>query len=84
MNLLNLREFIYLLEREIGKNAIKEYEEIKPGDVKETKADNSILQEWIGTYPKTFKYRNSKIYRLVFRILQVVKNVNYLYFWVSS
>ena len=50
---IKLEEFIYLLEREIGKNAIKEYEEIKPGDVKETKADNSILQEWIGTYPKT-------------------------------
>ena len=50
---IKLEEFIYLLEREIGKNAIKEYEEIKPGDVKETKADNSILKEWIGTYPKT-------------------------------
>ena len=50
---IKLEEFIYLLEREIGKNAIKEYEDIKPGDVKETKPDNSILKEWIGTYPKT-------------------------------
>ena len=50
---IKLEEFIYFLEKEIGKNAIKEYEDIKPGDVKETKADNSILKEWIGTYPKT-------------------------------
>jgi UDP-glucuronate 4-epimerase len=50
---IKLEEFIYLLEKEIGKNAIKQYEDIKPGDVKETKSDNSILKEWIGDCPKT-------------------------------
>ena len=50
---IKLEEFIHLLEKEIGKNAIKEYEDIKPGDVVDTKADNSNLKEWIGEYPKT-------------------------------
>ena len=50
---INLKKFISLLEKEIGKNAIKEYEDMQPGDVKATKADNSILKEWIGEYPKT-------------------------------
>lgn len=50
---IKLEDFISLLEKEIGINAIKEYKDIQPGDVKETKADNSILKEWIGEYPKT-------------------------------
>ena len=50
---IKLEDFISLLEKEIGINAIKEYKDMQPGDVKETKADNSILKEWIGEYPKT-------------------------------
>ncbi len=50
---IKLEKFISLLEKEIGENAIKEYKDMQPGDVKETKADNSILNEWIGEYPKT-------------------------------
>ena len=50
---IKLEEFISLLEKEIGENAIKVYEDMQPGDVKETKADNSILKDWVGEYPKT-------------------------------
>ena len=50
---IKLEEFISLLEKEIGENAIKVYEDMQPGDVKETKSDNSILKEWVGEYPIT-------------------------------
>ena len=50
---IKLEDFIFLLEKEIGQNAIKEYKNMQPGDVKETKADNTILKEWIGEWPKT-------------------------------
>jgi len=50
---VNLEEFISLLEKEIGINAIKEYREMQDGDVKETCADNSILREWVGDLPET-------------------------------
>ena len=50
---VDLEEFISKLEREIGINAIYEYRDMQAGDVKETKADCSILDNWIGEYPKT-------------------------------
>ena len=50
---IKLEDFIFLLEKEIGQNAIKEYKNMQPGDVKETKANNTILKEWIGECPKT-------------------------------
>ena len=50
---VDLEEFISELEREIGINAIFEYRDMQAGDVKETKADCSILDNWIGEYPKT-------------------------------
>ncbi len=50
---IELEKFISYLEKEIGINAIKEYKDMQMGDVKETKADNSNLKEWIGECPKT-------------------------------
>lgn len=50
---VELEVFISLLEKEIGISAIKEYQEIQPGDVKETKADNTTLKNWIGACPLT-------------------------------
>ena len=50
---VELTDFIYLLEKEIGISAIKEFEDMQLGDVKETKADNKVLDGWIGEYTKT-------------------------------
>ena len=50
---VNLEDFISLIEKEIGIKAIMEYRAMQAGDVKETKADNSLLEDWIGEYPKT-------------------------------
>ena len=50
---VNLENFISLIEKEIGIKAIIEYREMQAGDVKETKADTSLLEDWIGEYPKT-------------------------------
>ena len=50
---IKLMDFINLLELEIGKKAIREYEEIQPGDVQHTAADCSLLKDWIGPIPQT-------------------------------
>jgi UDP-glucuronate 4-epimerase len=50
---IKLEDFIFLLEKEIGQNAIKEYKNMQPGDVKETQADNTILTEWLGELKET-------------------------------
>ena len=50
---VHLEDFILSLEKEIGMDAIKEYKDMQPGDVKETKADISIVEGWIGGNPKT-------------------------------
>ena len=57
---VNLEDFISLIEKEIGINAILEYREMQAGDVKETKADTSLLEDWIGEYPKTSLERGIK------------------------
>ena len=48
-----LMEFIECLELEIGLEARKEFMPIQPGDVRETLADTSSLEEWIGFKPQT-------------------------------
>ncbi len=45
---VNLESFISLLENEIGIKAIKNYEQMQAGDVKNTLADISLLENWIG------------------------------------
>ena len=50
---IELKEFIECLENEFGVKAIKEYLPIQPGDVEETAADNSALNEWIDFKPQT-------------------------------
>ena len=51
-NSVELKDFISLLEKEIGINAIKEYTDMQKGDVKNTLADNKLLKEWIGEMPE--------------------------------
>ena len=50
---VNLEKFIFLLEKEIGIKAIREYKEMQQGDVKETLADNRMLKDWIGEIKET-------------------------------
>ena len=47
-NPINLIDFISLLEKALGVEAIKVLEPIQPGDVKETAADTKALESWIG------------------------------------
>ena len=49
---VELNDFISLLEKEIGMNAIKEYTDMQKGDVKNTLADNKLLKDWIGETPQ--------------------------------
>ena len=50
---INLKNFVEILENEIGKKAIKSFYPMQPGDVKSTIADTSKLNEWINFKPKT-------------------------------
>ena len=50
---VGLENFISLLEKEIGMNAIKEYKDMQIGDVKRTLANNKLLKNWIGELPET-------------------------------
>ena len=49
---VGLEEFISVLENEIGINAIKQYTDIQPGDVQNTLADTTLLDDWIGKSSK--------------------------------
>ena len=50
---LDLELFIKLLEKNLGKKAIKKYEELQPGDIIATNSDSNLLKEWIGFQPST-------------------------------
>ena len=41
------------MEKELGKNAIKEFKEMQDGDVKDTLSDNSKIINWIGNIKET-------------------------------
>ena len=44
---MNLLKFIEILEENLGKKAIKNFEPLQPGDPLETFADVSKLEKWI-------------------------------------
>ena len=50
---IKLMNFISILEREIGKKAIKEFLPMQPGDVEETFANTEKIFEYIGFKPTT-------------------------------
>ena len=52
-NTISIIDFIKLLENELDIKAIKEFTDIKPGDVEITSADTSELHDWIGYKPST-------------------------------
>jgi UDP-glucuronate 4-epimerase len=48
-----LGDFIATIERALGREAIKEYKPMQPGDVVATHADVSALEAWTGVSPRT-------------------------------
>ena len=50
---IELLRFIELLEEEIGVKAIKNFQEIQPGDVEATAANTDLLYRWIDFKPST-------------------------------
>ena len=48
-----IMDFIKVLEKELGVEAIKTFERMQKGDVKNTFADTKLIQEWIGFSPNT-------------------------------
>tara|TARA_Y200000002_G_C22686123_1_gene666056 strand:- start:3844 stop:4887 length:1044 start_codon:yes stop_codon:yes gene_type:complete len=52
-NSIKLIDFIQCLEKELGKNTIKNFKDIQPGDVVSTLANSNAIYEWIGFKPST-------------------------------
>jgi len=50
---VELLRFVALLEQALGREAIKQFEPMQPGDVVETAADCCALDNWIGFQPAT-------------------------------
>ena len=48
-----LLRFIEVMEKALGCQAIKDFQEMQPGDVVATAADTTALKEWIGFVPST-------------------------------
>ena len=48
-----LLRFIALLERALGREAIRQLEPMQPGDVEATAADTAALEAWVGFRPST-------------------------------
>ena len=48
-----LLRFIEVLEKALGKEAIKDFQPMQPGDVVATAADTSALEAWVGFQPNT-------------------------------
>ena len=48
-----LLRFIEVLEQALGKEAIKDFQPMQPGDVVATAADTQALEEWVGFRPRT-------------------------------
>ncbi len=50
---VELMYFIDLLERALGRQAIRDLQPMQPGDVEATAADTSLLEAWVGFSPST-------------------------------
>jgi len=59
---VNLLKFIEILEENLGKKAIKNFEPLQPGDPLETFADVSKLEKWIDYKPTTNIENGIKIF----------------------
>ncbi len=61
-NPIKLKDFINLLENNLGKKAIKNFKEIQQGDVKVTSSNSSKIKEWINFSPQTSVEKGVKIF----------------------
>ncbi len=61
-NSVQLKDFITLLEKELGLDAIKNFTEMQKGDVVNTLSDTSLITDWIGTSPKTSIDKGIKLF----------------------
>ncbi len=52
-NPIQLTYFIELLEKNLGRKAIKDFQPIQPGDVVSTAASMDLLYSWVGYQPST-------------------------------
>ncbi len=52
-NATKIEEFISELEKALGIKAIKEYQKMQPGDIKDTLADDKIIRNLVGDYAET-------------------------------
>ena len=50
---IELLRFIEVMEQALGKEAIKDFQPMQPGDVVATAADTQALEEWVGFRPRT-------------------------------
>ena len=48
-----LLRFIAVMEEALGKEAIKDFQPMQPGDVVATAADTQALEQWVGFRPST-------------------------------
>ena len=53
-------EFIHILEKNLGVEAIKDYQPMQQGDVKDTWADTNSLEKWINFKSETSIYEGVK------------------------
>ena len=52
-NPIELLHFIELMEKALGRQAIKDFQPMQPGDVISTAADTKALSDWVGFRPST-------------------------------
>lgn len=50
---IELMRFIEIMEDAFGCKALKDFQPMQPGDVKQTAADTSALESWVGFHPST-------------------------------
>ncbi|WP_315858727.1 NAD-dependent epimerase/dehydratase family protein [Cyanobium sp. CH-040] len=50
---VELLHFIAVLERALGREAVKKFRPLQPGDVEATAADTALLEAWVGFRPFT-------------------------------
>ena len=61
-NSVGVLKFLQILEKELGIEAIKEFDSLQKGDVISTSSDNTILNNWIGTHKKTSIEKGVKLF----------------------
>ena len=59
-------KFIRAMEEAFGRESIKDFQPMQPGDVVATAANTSALEEWVGFRPTTsieFAFKNLQLIR---------------------